>query len=172
MAFRKPRTYLDHAAAAPASNAALRAFTRAHATSGNPSSPHAEGRAARDLLEDARLRIARLAGTKQDAVIFTSGATEANVLGIVGHIRALTDAGRKDLHALYHPGAHASVIGAMQQIEALGVEIEPMELASLEAQIRPGTVLVAIDLVCGETGTIYKTRDVRRVLDRTGSRIT
>ena len=76
MMFKKIRIYLDFAAAAPASDAALAAFNRAIAAFGNPSSPHAEGRLAKDVLEDARVRIARLAGVKQDAVIFTAGATD------------------------------------------------------------------------------------------------
>lgn len=172
------RAYLDWAAAAPASEASLRIFARALKDPGNPSSPHTEGRAAKSLLEDARLRIARLAGTKPDAVIFTSGATEANALGIMGHIKALIEAGReaKNLHALYLPSAHTSVIGAMHAIEALGVAIEPIsvlggtiDLKKLEAMIRPETVLVAVDVVCGETGTIYDVRDVRRTLDRSAT---
>lgn len=173
------RTYLDHAAAAPVSADALRAFSKAVVASGNPSSSHAEGRRAKEILEDARLRIARLAGTKPEAVIFTSGATEANALGIEGHIRALIQKGGKpkDMHVLYLPSAHASVIGAIQTVAKLGVSVEPIvrDVTQREAQIRTETVLVILDLVCGETGTIYPVRNVRRTLDRVrlnGPRIT
>lgn len=173
------RIYLDYAASVPVSRAALRAFTEGVKLGGNPSSSHTEGRQAKDLLEDARLRIARLAGTKADAVIFTSGATEANALGIEGHIRALIEKGGnpKGMHVLYLPSAHASVIGAVQAVAALGVSVEPIvrDVTQREAQIRKETVLVILDLVCGETGNLYPVRTVRRTLDRVrpnGPRIT
>src|SRR5438034_8384223 len=51
---------------------------------GNPASAHAVGRRARQLLEEARERIAALLGASPDEVIFTSGATEANNLAIFG----------------------------------------------------------------------------------------
>jgi cysteine desulfurase len=179
MVLQKKRIYLDYAASAPVSRGALRAFTEALHKQGNPSSAHTEGRQAKDLLEDARLRIARLAGTKADAVIFTSGATEANALGIEGHIRALIQKGGNpnDMHVLYLPSAHASVIGAVEAIEKLGVCVEPIvrDVTQREAQIRKETVLVILDLVCGETGNIYPVRNVRRTLDRlrpNGPRIT
>ena len=78
---------------------------------------------------------------------------------------------------LYLPSAHASVIGAVQAVEKLGVMIEPIvpDVTKREAQIRAETVLVILDLVCGETGNLYPVRNVRRTLDRlrpNGPRIT
>lgn len=173
------RTYLDHAASTPISRRAQSAFTKALQATGNPSSPHLEGRAAKALLEDARLRIARLAGTKPDAVLFTSGATEANALGIEGHLRARINKGEdpKQMHVLYLPSTHASVLGAVAAVAELGVTVEPLvsDAKQREAQIRAETVLVILDLVCGETGTLYPIRSVRRALDRLrpkGPRIT
>ena len=168
MVFKKKRTYLDWAAAAPTSALAYKAFENAARLTGNPSSPHLEGRAAKETLEGARLRIARLAGTKQDAVIFTSGATEANALGIRGYIAARMEKG-KELHVLYMPSAHASVLSA---VSALGVATEELsirdgavDLIRLKEQVRPETALVIVDVVCGETGALYEVRDIRRVLD-------
>ena len=57
--------------------------------SGNPSSPHEEGRRAKAVLEEARVSIARLTEVAPDDVIFTSSATESNALAILGRIRAL-----------------------------------------------------------------------------------
>lgn len=171
--------YLDWASAAPVSKRAQRAFTDALGIFGNPSSPHAEGEHARVLLEDSRRTIARLTGVKPDAVIFTSGATEANALAIQGHVQALLDAGRKPegIHLLYLPTAHASVVETMLALETKGISIEPListdgavDLAALRKQIRPETVLVSVDVVCGETGTRWDTRDVRRVLNTFESR--
>lgn len=168
------RTYLDWAAAAPVARRARAAFVTALDAFGNPSSPHAEGRAARDILEDARTRIARLAGVKPDAVLFTAGATEANALALVGFVRALWDAGREPsgMHVLFLPSAHASTRGCMDELSSWGVIVEPLsvpdgriDLGRLRAQIRPETVLVALEAVCGETGARFDTRGVRRALD-------
>jgi cysteine desulfurase len=163
------RTYLDGASAAPVSKVAWKAFEKAKKADGNPSAPHAEGRAAKDILEAARTTIARLAEAKTDSVIFTSGATEANNLAIQGHIIALRRTGVKSIHILYLPTAHASVI---ETLNAYNIQIEPLvltdgtvDMKALSKQIRPDTALVAIDAVCGETGTRFDTRDVRRTLD-------
>jgi cysteine desulfurase len=167
------RIYLDWAAAAPVSREAGNAYARAARAFGNPSSPHAEGRAARGILEDARVRIARLASVKPDAVLFTAGATEANALAIVGALRALWDAGRapERMHALFLPSAHASTQGAREEVESWGVAVEDVplkdgaiDLARLKACIRPETAFVAVEAVCGETGTIFDVRGTARVL--------
>lgn len=168
------RTYLDWAAAAPIAPVAARAFANALTTFGNPSSPHTEGRAARSLLDDARTRLARLASVKSDSVIFTGGATEANALGTIGAIRALWDAGTEpsQMHVLYLPSAHASTRGCMDELASWGVMTESLvltegavDLIALAGQVRKETRLVALEAVCGETGTRFDTRGVRQILD-------
>lgn len=72
-----PRAYLDHNASAPLVEGARAAVVRALDVSANPSSVHAEGRAAKRLLEEARRAVAALVGAKPEHVVFTSGATEA-----------------------------------------------------------------------------------------------
>ena len=72
------RTYLDWNATAPLRPAARDAMHAALDVVGNPSSVHAEGRAARRLIENAREQVAALVGAPPRAVYFTSGATEAN----------------------------------------------------------------------------------------------
>ena len=78
-----PRTYLDWNATAPLRPEARAAMLDALDLVGNPSSPHAEGRRARAIMEDARERVALLVGARPSEVVFTSGGTEANnaVLG-------------------------------------------------------------------------------------------
>ena len=159
--WRKRRTYLDRAAGA----------------AGNPSSPHEEGRRAKKLLEDARTSIARLVEVQSDDVIFTSGATESNALAILGHVRALRaragrDApGRNNMHVLYLPSSHASIVENVKILEEEGVAIEVLPIReyrvdtdALAKMLRPETVLVAMDAVCGETGVIWNTREVSDVL--------
>lgn len=73
----KNRVYLDWNASAPLRPEAYEATVHALSVAGNPSSVHAEGRAARGIVEKARSQVAALAGCKPGEVIFTSGATEA-----------------------------------------------------------------------------------------------
>lgn len=157
----KRRTYLDIAAG----------------MSGNSSSPHIEGRRAKKKLEDARTAIARLVEVQSDDVVFTSGATESNALAILGHVRALralagSDVpGRNNMHVLYLPSAHASIVENMKLLEAEGVMTEPLPIKDYRVDtrafaemIRPETVLVSMDAVCGETGVVWNTREVAEVL--------
>jgi cysteine desulfurase len=71
------RAYLDYNATAPLRAGARGAALAAMETTGNPSSVHAEGRAARRIVEDARSEVARLAGVSARCVTFVSGGTEA-----------------------------------------------------------------------------------------------
>lgn len=71
------RTYLDYNATAPLRPEAREAMVAAMDVVGNPSSVHAEGRAAKGLVERARAQVAGAVGCKPQEVIFTSGATEA-----------------------------------------------------------------------------------------------
>jgi cysteine desulfurase len=77
--------YLDHHATTPVRPEAWEAMRAVTAEAfGNPSSAHAVGRKARQRLEEARETVAGLLGATPDEVIFTSGATEANNLAILG----------------------------------------------------------------------------------------
>ncbi|MEO1328048.1 MAG: cysteine desulfurase family protein [Pseudomonadota bacterium] len=76
------RVYLDWNATAPLRPEARAAMLEAMDLLGNPSSVHAEGRAAKALVERARLQVADLVGCDRDAVAFTSGATEAAMLAL------------------------------------------------------------------------------------------
>ena len=74
----RPRTYLDWNATAPLRPEARAAMLAALEVAGNPSSPHAEGRRARVVVEDAREQVAALLGAQPADVVLTSGGTEAN----------------------------------------------------------------------------------------------
>jgi len=77
----RPSLYLDHAATTPLLPAAREAMLEGFAVWANPSSPHAAGRAARALLEEARARV-KAALSWEGEVVFTSGASEALALAI------------------------------------------------------------------------------------------
>jgi cysteine desulfurase len=129
------------------------------------------------MLEDARATIARLVEVQKDDVIFTSGATEANALAIMGHVHARrllagVDApGRNNMHVLYLPSAHASLVENVSMLADEGVDVEALPIRdyrvdadALAKLIRPETVLVAMEAVCGETGVVWNTREVAEVL--------
>jgi cysteine desulfurase len=82
------RTYLDWNATAPLRPQARAAMLAALDTVGNPSSVHAEGRAARRLMDDARRHVATLVGAEPADVVFTSGGTEANTMALSPSLRA------------------------------------------------------------------------------------
>lgn len=139
--------------------------------SGNPSSPHEEGRRAKKIVEDARTDIARLLEVQADDVVFTGGATEANALAILGHAQALKKKGARSLHMLYLPSSHASIVENMKALAEWGIEIEALpicdarvDIDTLAKMIRPETALVSMDAVCGETGVVWNAREVAEVL--------
>ncbi len=167
------RIYLDHAASAPVLPAARKAFERALPLFGNPSSAHADGRAASEVLKEARIGIAHHLGARQENIIFTSGATEANALAIRGHVRARFNAGAKpsDLHLMYLPSAHASVVGTMKALQEEGISVDTLplkegdvDIEAMKALVRPETTLVSLDSVSSETGLRHDTRAVRHAL--------
>jgi cysteine desulfurase len=171
MLFGKKRVYLDWAASAPVLPIAAHVYERALRAFGNPSSVHAEGRAAKEILETARVRIARELEVKTDDVIFTSGATEANNIAIQGAVVAAHKRGVASPHVLYLPSAHASVVETVRAVTAYGAAADPLPIengavstSKLKGLIRPETVLVCMDFVCGETGTVWNTREVKHEL--------
>lgn len=136
------RLYLDHAATTPMLAQAKAAMVEAMDRWANPSSPHAEGRAARAALEDARSRFATALGWKGH-VLFTSGASEAIAIGLT---RA--KAGR----IFTSPVEHDSVLRVTPRAERLTVDSEGVaNLGSL--RFGPGEI-IAIQHVNNETGVI------------------
>lgn len=123
------------------------------------------------MLEDARIVIARLTEVQPDDIIFTSSATESNALAILGHVRALHAKGAKDLHILYLPSAHASIVENAKLLQSEGIAVGALPVKdyrvdtdALATLLRNGTVLVSMDAVCGETGVVWNTREVAQVL--------
>jgi cysteine desulfurase len=140
------RIYLDHAATTPVIDEARAALERALACWANPSSPHAEGRASRALLEEARTTIADVLGWRHD-VIFTSGASEAIEIAAARAKVARRVHGATE-HAIVH---HAMGEGSRAIPVASDGLIDETELDYVLAE---GPALVAIQQVNNETGVI------------------
>ena len=114
-----PGVYLDHCATSPLRPEARTAMTAAFDVTGNPSSVHADGRAARALLEQARSQVAALAGAKPASVTFTSGGTEANVLAIRSAVAA--GARRLLISAIEHDCVREAALASGAEVVELPV---------------------------------------------------
>ena len=167
----RTRIDLDANATTPLLPAAGEAMLSAYRDGGgNPSSAHASGRRARQLLEDARERIAGLLGALPEEVIFTSGATEANnlaIFGLIGRAGGVSPP-RVPLHILASPVEHPCVVEPLHQLEAAGANVEWLPVSqegivpanSLRERLRPETRLVAVMLANHETGAIQPVREI------------
>jgi cysteine desulfurase len=137
------RVYLDHAATTPLRPEAREAMLRGFEMWANPSSSHAEGRAARAALEDARERIKAALGWDGE-VIFTSGASEALAIGL-GQAKVE----RRIVSAVEHD----AVFRAAPDAEVLPIAEGEVDRDFLEAALaRGGPTVVAIQEVNSETG--------------------
>jgi cysteine desulfurase len=155
------RIYLDHAATTPLMPAARAAMSDALGRWANPSSPHAEGRAARAALEEARARIKAALGWKHD-LIFTSGATES------AHI-ALNRQSR-ERPVLVSAVEHVAVLRQRADaiIAPVGADglVEPMAFGAL-LHAHPHA-LVAIQHANSETGILQRIDEIVEVVDAAG----
>ncbi len=158
-----PGTYLDHCATSPLRPEARAAMTAAFEVTGNPSSVHANGRAARALLEAARAQVAVLAGAPLAGVTFTSGGTEANVLAL----RSALAAGARRLlisaieHDCIRETALASGVAVVEiPVSREGVvDLDALDIAIAAQPDGAGPVFVALMAANNETGVIQPTRD-------------
>jgi cysteine desulfurase len=150
----KPSIYLDYNATAPIRPEARDAVLRAFETAGNPSSVHASGRAARDLVETARKQVADLVGVVPGSVTFVSGGTEANALAIgsaafAGFNRIIVSEGEHD--AVLETAAASGLQVLKMPLDADGVaRLDWLE----EALSDEGRALVCLMLANNETGVI------------------
>lgn len=150
--------YLDYNATAPVRPEAREAMARALDVGGNPSSIHAAGRAARALVEQARVDVAELIAAPASTVIFTSGGTEANALTIESVVAA--GSRRLLISAIEHDSVQETsrVLGVA--VEALPVDANGQaDLAWLAARLAAwdpadGKPFVALMLANNETGVI------------------
>jgi cysteine desulfurase len=161
-----PPIYLDHAATTPLDPrvaARMAGCLTAEGVFGNPASTHCYGRAARALVESARASIAALIGARAPELVFTSGATEADNLAILGLVRAARARGLGgEAHVISSRTEHKAVLDCCRQLEREGAtlsyllpdgsgRIDPQQL---RAALRPTTLLVSIMHANNETGVI------------------
>lgn len=169
------RVYLDYAGFAPVDPRVL-AVTRPflEAGIGNPSARHSLGAEARESLDAARVKVARLCGGASGGIIFTSGATEANNLAIKGVVARARGGGA--VRVLLSATEHISVINACRDLEKTGVTVcylpvdgeGRVDPGTLRAALTADTVLVSIAAASPEIGTVQPLKEIGRVTRAAG----
>jgi cysteine desulfurase len=156
------RLYLDHAATTPMALAAREAMRAAIARWANPSSPHAEGRAARAMLEDARSRIAKALGWDGE-VILTGGATEAIRIALT---RTKCDA--RIVSAVEHEAVHRVASDAFFLPVQQDGTVLPDALTGRLGALGAKAPLVAIQAVNNETGVCQPVDQLAPIVRKAG----
>jgi cysteine desulfurase len=170
--------YLDYHATTPCDPRVLEAMLPYFCdTFGNPSSRgHAFGRAAEDAVESARQQVAATIGARPQEIVFTSGATEANNLALIGAVRARRAAGDGD-HVIGTVIEHKSVLEplkamaderyrvTMLEVDEQGM-VDPDQVASA---MTDETILVSVMLANNEIGTIEPVAEIARIAHERGA---
>ncbi|QYZ79752.1 cysteine desulfurase [Methanofollis formosanus] len=168
--------YLDHASAMPVDPRVL-AFARRYLEEefGNPSSLYDRGLSVRRAVEAARGQVAALIrAADQRKIVFTGSATESNNLAIRGTALRNRKKGKKVLVSAVE---HISVMNPAKDLQKQGFELGfipvdrygTVDLAALEAELTPETVLVSVNYANDEIGTVEPMREVSRLVHGAGA---
>lgn len=172
--------YLDHAASTPMYAEAVAAMTGQMTRTGNPSSLHASGRAARRIVEESREQIAQALNARPGEVVFTSGGTESDNLALKGLFWARQSADARRTRILSTAVEHHAVLDPLHwlgQEEGAEIELLPadevgrLRVDVLEESVRrdPGSVaLISVMWANNEVGTLQPIADVVAVAQAHG----
>jgi cysteine desulfurase len=164
--------YVDHVAGMPLHPKALEAmmpfFKECY---GNPSSIHASGDCAREALEEARGKVARLIGAQDEELIFTSCGTEANNMALKGIALSQQSRG-KDI--IISGVEHFSIMHAANALEKAGFHVTRLPVdshgnvdpADVEKALTPQTILVSVIHANPEVGTIEPIADIAKIVHK------
>lgn len=150
--------YLDYSATTPANREVVDTFSKVSLEYvGNPNSLHKLGVEAKKLMDAATSQVADLLNVKSEEVIFTSGASEANNLAIMGVVQKYPNRGK---HIITTKLEHSSVLEVMNYLETIGYtidyvnidEIGMIDLDHFKSLLSKDVVLVSIHHVNSEVG--------------------
>lgn len=173
--------YLDNAATTKVSEEVVKTMLPYFAEHfGNPSSLHYSGQYAKGIIEQSKLDILDLLNAKQGDVIFTSSASEANTLAIIGLEKYLTSINKK--HIITTKVEHKSVLKAFQKMESeYGFEVTYLDVGrvntdevgtisidDLEKSIKDNTGLVSIMYVNNELGSVNNIEKIGKIVNKKG----
>jgi cysteine desulfurase len=160
--------YLDNAASTRPDEEILSAMAEAaRAQYANPAAAHAPGAAAARALGAARAEVAAALDVDPEEIVFTSGGTEADALGVLGAGRAA-----RGRHLIVSALEHPAVMRAAEALAADGYDLQVIAPApngtvradDVVAAVRPDTALVAVMLVQNELGTLQPVAEIARRL--------
>jgi len=166
------RVYLDHNASTPVHPEVLQAMLPYFSDRfGNPSSVHGFGREARDGMDTAREQIADFLNVSRDEIVFTSGGTESDNLGIKGLAAA-----RGSGHIITSQIEHHAVLRTVQTLEEQGFTATylPVDACGmvdpdhLRKALRADTILVSLMGANSEVGTLQPIREIGRITRMAG----
>ncbi|KAB7628396.1 cysteine desulfurase family protein [Alkalilimnicola sp. S0819] len=156
--------YLDYAATTPCDPAVIArmsAFLGEEGAFANPSSAHGPGQVAAQAVARARAQVAALINAEPEGLVWTSGATEANNLALLGALRLARARGRGG-QVVTGATEHPSVLAACAQLEREGVKVTRLfpdaggviAPEAVAAALRDDTALVSLMHVNNETGAV------------------
>ena len=160
---------MDHSATTPVAPEVLAAMLPYFGEKfGNASSLHRSGREAKEALEDSREKVAALLGARAEEIIFTSGGTESDNLALKGIARKNRKHGK---HIITTQIEHPAILETCRALEKDGFEVTYLpvtgeglvELSTLEASIRPDTILISVMHANNEVGTIQPLEEIGRL---------
>jgi cysteine desulfurase len=171
----KRRIYLDNSSTTPTDprvvDAMLPYFFEKHGNAASRNHPY--GWEAEDAVDTAREQIAQLINVEAKEIIFTSGATEADNLAIKGVYEMYA---RKGNHIITLETEHKAVLDACKKVEKMGGEVTYLkvkrdgivDLAELEAAIKPTTILISIMFANNEIGVIQPMKEIGQICEKHG----
>lgn len=165
------RSYLDYNATAPLRPEVRDAMAAALSLIGNPSSVHAEGRAARSAIEAAREKVATLVAARSEDVIFTSGATEANALALAAQAG---EAWHCYLSAVEHPSVLSGGRFFRETTTVIPVTADGVaDLAILAKQLEKHHLggwrpIVSLMVANNETGAVQPVAEASKIAHSAG----
>jgi cysteine desulfurase len=136
---------------------------------GNASSIHHHGQQTRAAVEDARESVAALLGCRASEIVFTSGGTEADNLGIAGLVAAGD-------HIITSSIEHHAVLLACQHLQETGCEVTVLPVDGrglvdpddVRRALRPNTKLISVMMANNETGVLQPVEDIGRIANEAG----
>lgn len=166
----KKNIYLDHAATTPVRPEVVKAMAPYWQDKfGNPSSFHSPGKTAKDAVEAARGKIAKIFNCRGSEIIFTAGGTESDNLAVLGAARANKDFGK---HIITSRIEHPAVLESCKKLEREGFEVSYIgvdndgiiKLDEFKKALRSDTIIVSIMYANNEIGTIQPIAEIAKII--------
>ena len=161
--------YLDYQSAKPVDPRVIEGMSKyLHEAFGNPSALHQVGDVATDALDESRKAIAKFINAEEDEIIFTSGATEAINMGMIGYALRNKNKGN---HIIISEIEHISIHNIAKHLERQGFEVSKVpvdqygrvDIRKLERRITDKTILISIGFASNEIGTIQPINEIGKL---------